>query len=113
MNARQTASEFSLDAALRVLSGRYRRQLLGALLASGPAGSGEPVHPSDIYRPTDDPRAFELEMHHTHLPQLADADYIEWDRDTDLVWRGPRFDDLRPLLEMLWEHRAELPDTVF
>jgi len=51
-------------------------------------------------------------MHHGNLPQLADANYIKWDRDTDLVWRGPRFDDLRPLLELLWGHRSELPDTV-
>lgn len=113
MTTEQTASQTSLDVALSVLAGRYRRALLGALLASGPTETGEPVHPSDIYRPTVDPRSFEMEMHHTHLPKLEQREYIEWDRDTDLVWRGPRFDEVRPILEVLREHRAELPGQVF
>lgn len=42
-----------------------------------------------------------VSKHHVHLPKLADYGYIEWDRDAGLVTKGPRFDEIRPLLEFL------------
>lgn len=40
----------------------------------------------------------ELSLRHVHLPKLAHAGLVTWDRDAGTVSRGPAFDDLRPLL---------------
>ncbi|ELY75168.1 hypothetical protein C487_13492 [Natrinema pallidum DSM 3751] len=50
------------------------------------------------------------EMKHTHLPLLEDYGFIDWDRDTHEVTKGPNFDDIRPFLEMIVAHQDELPD---
>ncbi|RDI71921.1 DUF7344 domain-containing protein [Halopelagius longus] len=47
-----------------------------------------------------------LRTHHVHLPKLDGFDFIEWDREAHVVTKGPRFDDMRPLIEPL-EDRGE------
>jgi hypothetical protein len=37
----------------------------------------------------------------THLPELAEDGYIEWDPETGEIAPGRRFDELIPLLESL------------
>ncbi|WP_254544885.1 transcriptional regulator [Halomarina pelagica] len=44
-----------------------------------------------------------------HLPKLADYGFIEWDRNTHEVMKGPKFDEIRPLLELLEAHEDKLP----
>ncbi len=48
-------------------------------------------------------------MRHIHLPKLEDYGFIEWDRENGEVIKGPAFDEIRPLLELLDTHRNELP----
>lgn len=36
-------------------------------------------------------------FHHKHLPQLEEAGFIEWNRDTCEVEMGPDFGEIRPL----------------
>lgn len=48
-------------------------------------------------------------MQHLHLPKLADYEFIEWNKDTHEVTKGPKFDEIRPLLELLATHEDELP----
>ena len=48
-----------------------------------------------------------LRLHHVHLPKLADYGFIEWDRDAHVVTKGPRFDEMRPLLELLIDQQKE------
>jgi len=63
------------------------------------------------FRPEDaDREVVKLELHHTHLPQLDEAGFIDWDRSTDSVVRGEHFEDIRPLLELMDDHAEELPD---
>jgi hypothetical protein len=47
-------------------------------------------------------------MVHCHLPKLASTALVTWDRDTGRVSRGPKFDDIRPLLALLEAHTNEL-----
>lgn len=49
-------------------------------------------------------------MKHTHLPKLEAAGFIEWDRETNAVRQGPKFAEIRPLLELMANHADELPD---
>jgi hypothetical protein len=52
----------------------------------------------------------EQRMVHAHLPTLEDPDLVEWDRDDEVVPRGPRFDEIRPPLELMADHEDDLPD---
>lgn len=89
---------------LRVLSDPLRRRLLVALHESTTDGS-EPLVDPDLL----EERA--LELHHTHLPRLADAGYVEWEISPLVVRRGPRFDEIAPLLDALDERSEELVGT--
>jgi len=50
-----------------------------------------------------------LEMHHNHLPKLVEASFVDWNRGENVLRRGPRFDEIAPLIELIIEHREELP----
>lgn len=51
-----------------------------------------------------------IRLYHIHLPKLAAAGFIEWDREANKVEKGPQFEEIRPLLELMEEHRETLPD---
>ena len=42
-----------------------------------------------------------LRLRRVHLPRLADCGFVEWSPEAGLVRAGPRFDEVRPLLELL------------
>ena len=43
-------------------------------------------------------------MKHVHLPKLDDYGFIRWNEESHAVWRGERFDEIEPLLELLDEN---------
>lgn len=51
----------------------------------------------------------DTELHHRHLPMLAELGYVEWDPDSGTIERGSRFDEIEPLLRLLIDHADELP----
>lgn len=110
MTANDTGSVPSLDMMLDVLANRYRRRVLVALLEHNPQDDEDPQIPADIEVGTDELASLMLRMRHTHLPKLASAGFVEWDPETNTVQQGPRFEDIRPLLELMRDHADELPD---
>jgi len=95
-------SEPDIDRQLKLLHKRERRLILQALLHR------EGV--TDVSAVVEDDRTETLLTYeHSHLPELASAGYIQWHRETGEVSRGPRFDDVAPLIELLEENAAELP----
>lgn len=68
---------------IRLLSDDTRREIL---LSLRDEDSINPF-PDD----TSDQRRI-IQLHHVHLPLLAEYDLIEWDRDTGTVTRGENFD---------------------
>ena len=48
-----------------------------------------------------------VEVHHVHLPILDDHGFVEWNRTTNEVCRGPRFDELEPFLDPELARRAK------
>lgn len=50
-----------------------------------------------------------VQLFHSHLPQLNEVGYIEWDPVTETIRRGPNFESIAPLLELMVEHQDELP----
>jgi hypothetical protein len=84
-----------------------RRKLLVALLEHNPQDD-RPVVIEDSESGSDAVSRLML-MKHTHLPKLVDYGFIEWDEDTHAVMKGPKFEEIRPLLELLENHQDELP----
>jgi hypothetical protein len=94
---------------LGVLSNPYRRQLLVALLEHNPQDDSD-RDPLDILSASGEPDVLETELVHSHLPKLEQLGYISWNKETNEISRGPRWDEIAPLLELIHNHRDELPD---
>jgi hypothetical protein len=95
------------DDMLDALADVQRRKLLVALIEHNPQDDAPVV----IAGSESESDAVErlLLMKHVHLPKLADYGLIEWNEDTHEVLKGPNFDEVRPLLELLDAHEDELP----
>lgn len=95
------------DETFDALSDVHRRRLLFDVLDHNPVDvsklSGVPWQITE----GDEER---VRKHHVHLPKLVDYGFVEWDPEHDVVTKGPRFDEIRPFLELLDDHRDELPD---
>lgn len=99
----------ALDESLAILSHPYRRRILTRLRHHNPRKEAE-FSANELADDADEIDRSELKIHHKHLPKLADAGFIDWDRDADIITRGPRFDEIAPLVELMINHRDELPD---
>jgi hypothetical protein len=98
-----------MDVAFDALADRYRRSLLLSLLEHNPQEESDPhLAPGEAI---DDETlaALEADIIHTHLPKLESAGVIEWDRDANQIKKGPKFEEIRPLLLLIAEHSDELP----
>lgn len=90
------------------LSDGQRRKLLVDLLDHNPQEiSPETSAGSDAGVSAVEPL---VQMHHVHLPKLADYGFINWSRTSDEFEKGPNFDEIRPLLELLEDHPDALPN---
>jgi len=98
-----TTTDVQLDA----VAVKQRRRLLFALLECD-EGSEQFALVPDGGR-FDPDEEFRLSMKHVHLPKLADLGYVDWDRESDTVTRGPQFDAVEPLLEVLYAHERGQP----
>ncbi len=95
---------------LTALAGRYRRQMLVALLEYNPE-TDDDIDPYNTVTDSEtDAETIKREMVHNHLPKLEALEYIEWDRDSDSIRRGRKWDEIAPLVTLLEDNRDELPD---
>ncbi|QLH84934.1 hypothetical protein HZS54_07490 [Halosimplex pelagicum] len=53
-----------------------------------------------------------VRLYHADLPKLAAADLIEWDRDAETVSRGSRFEEVEPMLDVLGDNAAQVPQEI-
>jgi predicted transcriptional regulator len=104
---KKSGQSTSFDDIVDALANIQRRKLLIGLLEHNPQDD------SPIVIADSDSEANAVErlvtMQHTHLPKLVDYGFIEWDEETHEVRKGPKFDEIRPLLELLDDHEDELP----
>lgn len=99
MQPKSTGTTF--DAQIEALGHVTRRRLLHALLES-PAGT---VDVEDGKYQTGST----VSMHHVHVPKLEELGYVSTGARGEHVKRGPRFDEIAPLLDLLDSHDDELP----
>lgn len=98
----------SFDAQLDALGHVDRRRLLLALLEAD-------IHndlPVAIGQVEDDDAAHSvlLSMHHVHVPKLDRYGFVDANLDHHAVTTGPRFESIRPLLELLAANSDRWPD---
>lgn len=98
-----------MDELFKALANVHRRRLLVALLDHNPQQDTVDL-PEDAHRGDEALEALRQELFHHHLPKLEEAGFIRWNRDAGDVMKGPRFDEIRPLLELMRDHADELPD---
>jgi predicted transcriptional regulator len=90
----------SLEKMMRILSNTHRRRLLVALLEHNSPETIELQIPPDAGTGEKEPERLRIQMRHNHLPRLEEAGFIRWDTETQTVSKGPRFEEIRPLLEL-------------
>lgn len=91
-----------------MLNHRYRRRILAMIGEHNPRDVDE-FTMAELADTDGDLSLFTQELYHSHLPKLADAGYIEWDRENDVIRRGPRFSQIAPLVSLMQNHAEELP----
>lgn len=94
----------STETILQLLANPHRREILRHLNdQNGPTDVEELTRTISADGGTDvpsnqDERRPQIDLYHTHLPKLADADLLEYDRESGTVVAHPN-DDLQQLLE--------------
>lgn len=106
---RNVKETIPFDDVVDVLADIQRRNLLLALLEHNPQDD-TPVVAAHPEREADAIKRL-VKMRHVHLPKLVEHGFIEWNEETHEVTKGPNFDEIRPLLELLDDHRDELPSN--
>lgn len=94
-----------LDRQMDVLSNVHRRRLLIALRDKNPQNDG-----TNATSVEESQRERAILMRHVHLPKLVDHGYIDWDQESNRVTKGPRFDEIRPLIALFVENGETLLD---
>lgn len=107
MTPRPADATYVMDELFDVLSHPYRRRILTRLSDHNPRDEGE--FDQRALASEDDPDLPDDGLFHNHLPKLDDAGFIDWDRENGVVRRGPRFREIAPLIDLMVEHRDELP----
>ncbi|SDE70917.1 DUF7344 domain-containing protein [Halorientalis regularis] len=103
-------AEDTWERLLTAISDPYRRQLLVALLDHNPQDDTD-LDPLDVVAETErESTVLESELVHTHLPKLDTMEIVEWDRDTGEISTGPEWNQVAPILELIHDHRDELPE---
>lgn len=97
------------DTALAALGHPHRRQLLVALLDHNPQAD-DSRDPLGILEGADEPDVIEVKLIHNHLPKLEEMGYISWNRATNELSKGPEWDEVKPVVELIHAHHDELPD---
>lgn len=96
------------DRVFEALSAAPRRQVLASLVTGD-----EPVSlPESAAAPHGSVgcEALRVSLCHRHLPQLADAGFVDWESDPFRAYRGPRFDDVATVLRAMEPATATAPD---
>ncbi|MFP8956161.1 ArsR family transcriptional regulator [Natrialbaceae archaeon A-CW3] len=110
MIAPNKSVEPGMNTILEALANKYRRRVLIALLEHNPQDDHDPQIPDDVSIETGDLESLMINIRHTHLPKLEEAGFIEWNQEGNTVRKGPQFEEIRPLLELMENNADELPD---
>lgn len=100
------------DKVYHVLSSQERRMIIYSLIEA-PQDRRLPL-PDAAMAPgtTTTPEKMSIRLRHAHLPQLADAGYIRWERNPLRVQRGPDFAEVASVFELIHESIDQFPRSL-
>jgi DNA-binding transcriptional ArsR family regulator len=104
---RQSKKADDLGELLKILSHPHRRRIITRLHERNPRDEDE--FELEELAGSDEFDTETLMLIHSHLPKLAEAGFINWDREQEIVTRGPRFEEIAPLVDLMVAHQDELP----
>lgn len=93
---------------LSALSHRPQRRLLVELLHHNPQDD-TPIDSGDPEFGDEELESL-FDLRHYHLPELESKGFIDYDRNNHNIIRGPNFEEIKPLLQLIDRHLDELPD---
>jgi GAF domain-containing protein len=99
----RTVSSEAIDSMMKALTSSTRRAILMTLLRTT---TGTTIASLEQQL---DCETSQMQLYHVHLPKLADFEYINWDREADTISRGPKFSEVKPLVQLLKEYEAAFP----
>lgn len=111
MTHEKVGLETTVDDAFEALADSRRRELLFGLHSVDPPADGM-VDPRELLGrecEVSDLDATQVELHHVHLPKLSEKGYLDWKRDAGEISKGPAWDEISPLLDVLRENESVLP----
>ncbi|WP_137682685.1 hypothetical protein [Haloarcula mannanilytica] len=100
------------DEVFKAVTSEPRRQLIIALL-DAPPDETVPL-PKSAVNPNvpRNPTVLHQELHHCHLPMLADHGFITWDTEPLVAGRGPRFEEVAVVFESLQSNATDIPEPL-
>jgi hypothetical protein len=100
------------DRVFKALLAEPRRQLIVALL-DAPPNQSVPL-PESAMNPNIPPnvKIIRQELHHQHLPMLADCGFVDWETDPLVASRGPKFDEVAVVFDALHANATNIPDSL-
>ena len=100
------------EAIFTALRAEPRRELILSLRSVG-ANQSVPLPMSAVGKQTQhNIEAIELELIHHHLPLLADNHFVEWERQPFQASRGPRFEQILSVVELLIANASFVPESL-
>ena len=100
------------DTVFRSLSAEPRRQLVVSLMDAPPEGSVPLPESAAMSTLQPDPETLRTELYHVHLPILAENEFIRWETDPLVAFRGPKFDEVAAVFEALHSAATEIPESL-
>lgn len=97
----------TIDHILEALQSRRRRHLLVNLAQGNPRA--EQIAVLDVTGYEED---LLTSLHHVDLPKLEEMGFIEWDRQSGTITRGPQFDTIEPIVDLMIRHENDLPVSI-
>jgi len=82
----------------RTLSDGTRRQIIGSLLEASPNRKLSLPEAANMPDYRLDPEMLHTNLVHNHLPIMAQAGFVKWEKEPFCVERGPRFEEVSAVI---------------
>lgn len=110
LTGRRDENGVDIDQLFRALSHATRRRILLSLVEDDSPDGWREFETVEFVPDGPEQEISAVTLRHIHLPHLDDAGFIGWDQESERITRGASFEDIRPLLELMEDHRGELSD---